>query len=159
MIISIVMKTKWLPWWLYYTSNAYYSYVLGGLHLLNGLMYGLLMMIKLAGSPACAKDAGLISTLRLKVSGVLNIHKTTDIKVFNFLAKPIENVTSLHTVYSQLEQFKRKFHDQCIHNMEHGSFTPLIFPSTGNIGRSANITFRGLASYWHSNRVNLTVLS
>ena len=68
-----------------------------------------------------------------------------DVKVFNPYAKTYRK-RFLTMVYSQLEQLERRLYDQHIRKVEHGLFTPLIFSSTGGLGRTANITFQRLTS-------------
>ena len=72
--------------------------------------------------------------------GAKHLQDYFDVKVFNPYATTYRK-QSFTMVYSQLEQLKRRLYDQCFLKVEHGSFTPLIFSSTGGLGRTANITF------------------
>ena len=57
-----------------------------------------------------------------------------DVRVFNPFALSLRN-TSLPSCYRQKEQEKRRAYDQRIRDIEHGSFTPLIFSASGGLGR------------------------
>ena len=47
---------------------------------------------------------------------------------------------------SQLEQPKRQAYDQRIREIEHGTFKPLVFATSGGMSRATTVTFRRLAS-------------
>ena len=53
---------------------------------------------------------------------------------------------SLSSLYSTLEQLKRRAHEQCICEIKHGSFTPLIFVVTGGTGKEADVVYKQLTS-------------
>ena len=50
------------------------------------------------------------------------------------------------TVYLRQEKEKRRQYQQRICEVEHGSFTPLVFSTTGGMGRAASVTFKRLAA-------------
>ena len=41
---------------------------------------------------------------------------------------------------------KKRHYDQRVREVEHGTFSPLVFSSTGGMGRIATTTYKGLAS-------------
>ena len=53
--------------------------------------------------------------------------------------------SSLQAVYRQHEQEKRQY-DQCVREVEHATFTPLVLSSTGGMGKAATVFYQRLAS-------------
>ena len=45
-----------------------------------------------------------------------------------------------------MEQLKRRSYEERVRDVEHGTFTPLIFAATGGLGRAASVMYRRLAS-------------
>ena len=68
-----------------------------------------------------------------------------NVRVFNPLAPSLRN-TSLPSCYRQKEQEKRRAYDQQIRDIEHGSFTPLIFSTSEGLGPAAIVAYKGLAA-------------
>ena len=68
-----------------------------------------------------------------------------DVKVFNPSA-PSYRKTQPQACYSQHERAKKWAYEQRINEIEHGSFTPLIFSTTGGMGRAATVFYKRLAS-------------
>ena len=68
-----------------------------------------------------------------------------DIKVFNPFAK-FNQKFALPSCYTHHEKSKRRMYEQRIIEVEHGSFTPLVFSTTGGMGRLATIFYKRLAS-------------
>ena len=68
-----------------------------------------------------------------------------DIKVFNPFAKSNQKF-ALPSCYTHHEKSKRRMYEQRIIEVEHGSFTPLVFSTTGGMGRLATIFYKRLAS-------------
>ena len=68
-----------------------------------------------------------------------------DVRVFNPLA-PTNSRRPLSAVYRQHEQLKRRAYEQRIREVEHGSFTPLVFAATGGMGPSSVVMLKRLAS-------------
>ena len=65
--------------------------------------------------------------------GVGDLKKTFfDVRVFNPYA-PSNNQTS-PACYRKLEQEKKRVYEQRICEVEHSSFTPLVFSATGGMG-------------------------
>jgi len=68
-----------------------------------------------------------------------------DIKVFNptstsYLKKPLPSLYKTH------EQSKRRDYEDRIINVEHGTFSPLVFSTSGGMGPTATTVFSRLAS-------------
>ena len=68
-----------------------------------------------------------------------------DVKVFNPFAKSNQKF-SLASCFNHHEKTKRRSYEQRIIEVEHGSFTPLVFSASGSMGRSATIFYRRLAT-------------
>ena len=68
-----------------------------------------------------------------------------DIKVFNPTASTYRN-KSLRACHHSLEAGKRRDYLDRIINVEHGSFSPLIFSTSGGMGPTASVVYRRLAS-------------
>ena len=60
-----------------------------------------------------------------------------DVRVFNPMAKSYLN-QPLSTTYNSLEKSKKAKYNERILNVEHGTFTPLIFTCFGGMGTEAN---------------------
>ena len=52
----------------------------------------------------------------------------------------------LDTAYHRHEAMKRRAYEQRVREIEHGSFTPLVFTTSGGMGKSAMTTYKRLAS-------------
>ena len=65
-----------------------------------------------------------------------------DIKVFNPNAPSYKRTSC----YINHERMKKRGYEQRINEIEHGSFTPLIFSTSGGMGKSATIFYKRLAS-------------
>ena len=68
-----------------------------------------------------------------------------DVRVFNPNASSYIKST-LKTCHRRHEMEKRRHYDERIRNVDHGSFTPLVFTTSGGIGPTANIFYKRLAS-------------
>ena len=68
-----------------------------------------------------------------------------DVRVFNPYAQSLRN-TSLTQCYKQNELQKKRAYDQRVREIEHGSFSPLVFSTTGGMGPTATIVYKRLAS-------------
>ena len=74
-----------------------------------------------------------------------------DVKVFNPYAKSNQKFT-LASCFNHHEKSKKRVYKQRIVEVEHGSFTTLIFSTTGGMGRLASIFYlqpTGLATGWN----------
>ena len=67
-----------------------------------------------------------------------------DIRVFNPLAQ--SNSQSISSCYRKHENAKKRAYEQCIREIEHGSFTPLVLSLTGGMGPTASVCYKRLAS-------------
>ena len=67
-----------------------------------------------------------------------------DVKVFNPYAKSNQRFT-LASCFSHHEKSKKRAYEQRIVEVEHGSFTPLVFSTTRGMGRLASIFYSRLA--------------
>ena len=68
-----------------------------------------------------------------------------DIRVFNPLAPSYQN-TPLAQCYRRNEQEKKRAYDQRVREIEHGSFSPLVFTTTGGMGTVATVVYKRLAA-------------
>ena len=70
-----------------------------------------------------------------------------DIRVFNPFAASNKNQanTPLTFIYASMIKKKRSY-DQRVHEVEHGSFVPLVFSATGGMGPSTTVAYKRLAS-------------
>ena len=68
-----------------------------------------------------------------------------DVRVFNPYA-PSNNKSTAAACYRKHEMEKRRKYERRVLDVEHGSFTPLVFSTSGGWGPSATVTFRRLAS-------------
>ena len=67
-----------------------------------------------------------------------------DVRVFNPYAS--NQRSSLPQCYRNHENIKKRAYDQRIREVEHGTFSPLVFSCTGRMGRAAATTYKRLAS-------------
>ncbi len=68
-----------------------------------------------------------------------------DVRVFNPFA-PSNRHTSLSASYRHHENLKKRHYEQRIREVEHSSFTPLVFATTGGLGPAATAFYKRLAS-------------
>ncbi len=68
-----------------------------------------------------------------------------DVRVFNPHA-PSNRGTTLTSVYQKHERQKKNAYEQRVLQIEHASFTPLVFSATGGLGNEANTFYKRLAS-------------
>ena len=68
-----------------------------------------------------------------------------DVRVFNPYAPSHQN-TSLPQCYRRAENEKWRAYEEQIREIEHGSFSPLIFSTSGGMGPTANVVYKRLAS-------------
>ena len=54
--------------------------------------------------------------------------------------------TSLSQCYKKNEQEKKRAYDQRIREVEHGSFSSLVFSTSGGMGPTANVVYKRIAS-------------
>ena len=68
-----------------------------------------------------------------------------DVKVFNPFAKSFRD-TPLTKCYKRCEQQKKRAYEECIREVEHGSFTPLTFSTQGGMSKETTTMYKRLAS-------------
>ena len=68
-----------------------------------------------------------------------------DVRVFNPFA-PSNRHSSLTASYRHHENLKKRHYEQRIREVEHSSFTPLVFATTGGLGPAAGAFYKRLAS-------------
>ena len=68
-----------------------------------------------------------------------------DVRVFSPFAQSHRN-TSLSQCYKKNEREKRRAYDQRIREVEHGSFSPLVFSTAGGMGPTASVVYKRIAS-------------
>ena len=68
-----------------------------------------------------------------------------DVRVFNPTALSCRNL-QMDACYRRHEGEKRRAYEQRIREVEHGSFTPLVFSTSGGMGRAATVAYKQLAS-------------
>ena len=68
-----------------------------------------------------------------------------DVRVFNPHA-PSNRNSNLASCYRRHERLKKNSYEQRIRDIEHASFTPLIFSATGGLGNEAKTFYKRLAS-------------
>lgn len=67
-----------------------------------------------------------------------------DVKVFNPFAKSNQKF-ALASCFTHHERQKKRAYEQRVLEIENGSFTPLVFSTTGGMGRLASIFYSRLA--------------
>ena len=68
-----------------------------------------------------------------------------DVRVFNPFA-PSHRNTPLTQCYRRNEMEKRRTYEERIREIEHGSFSPLVFSTSGGMGITATVVYKRLAS-------------
>ena len=74
-----------------------------------------------------------------------------DVRVFNPCAQS-NHQSSLQATYKKHEQLKRRHYDQCVREIEHSTFTPLVLSTTGGMGKAATTFYKRLASFLSDKR-------
>ena len=67
-----------------------------------------------------------------------------DVRIFNPNAASYQNLQP-ETCFRKHEQEKRRQYDQRVREVEHASFSPLVFSTSGGMGRSTMIVYKRLA--------------
>ena len=68
-----------------------------------------------------------------------------DVRVFNPYAQTYQN-SSLPQSYRKNELEKKRAYDKRVREIEHGSFSPLVFSAAGGMGSTATVVYKRLAS-------------
>ena len=77
-------------------------------------------------------------------------------KVFNPLA-PSYRSLSRNTAYLKQEKEKKRHYRDRIREVEHGSFSPLVFSVTGGMAKEASVFYKRLATLLAANGPKLTL--
>ena len=72
-------------------------------------------------------------------------HRFFDVRVFNTFAESNQS-PCLAATFRRHEGDKRQAYEECIWEVEQGNFTPLVFSSSGGMGKAASVTYKCLAS-------------
>ena len=96
-------------------------------------------------STAISTDGARLDVKAQDFWGNTNTKDYFDVKVFNPYAKSYRKRPPSQ-IFTQMEQLKRRSYEQRVRDIEHGTFTPLIFAATGGFGRAASVMYRRLAS-------------
>ena len=67
-----------------------------------------------------------------------------DVRVFNPMARSYRS-TPIETLYKRFEKEKKRKYNERVLQVEHGSFTPLVFSTLGGYGREADRAIKQLA--------------
>ena len=73
-------------------------------------------------------------------------HSREHFLILGFLTTLPPRTDSQGSVYCKHENLKKRHYEQRIREIEHSSFTPLIFSLTGGLGPAATIFYKRLAS-------------
>ena len=68
-----------------------------------------------------------------------------DVRVFNPFAQSYHD-TSLPQCYRRNEMEKRRAYDERIREIEHGSFSPLVFSTSGGMAPTANVVYKRIVA-------------
>ena len=85
------------------------------------------------------------TTLRLARGNLSEVTMRHTLRVFNPFA-PSNRHSSLSASYRHHENLKKRHYEQRIREVEHSSFTPLVFATTGGLGPAATAFYKRLAS-------------
>ena len=69
-----------------------------------------------------------------------------DVRVFSPYAPSNRQSASMSSTYRMHERVKKRQYSQCILEVEHGMFTPLVTSLAGRMGRGATVCYKCLAS-------------
>ena len=98
----------------------------------------------LHGASANTQDDGRVD---IKCKGFWNSRQDAffDVRVLNPLASSNQNST-IDMTFRRHEREKKRIYEQRIREIEHGSFTPLVFSASGGMGPSTTIAYKRLAT-------------
>ena len=83
--------------------------------------------------------------------GLRQQHAFFDVRVFNPCA-PSYRSTQMAACYRRHEREKRREYEQRVCEIEQGSFTPLVFSTSGGMCQAATIAYKRLASFLSTKR-------
>ena len=87
----------------------------------------------------------LVLTSLLRIFGGIIDKTYFDVRVFNPFCATLSKVP-LPQCYHRAELEKKRAYEQRIREIEFGSFSPLVFSTTGGLGSTATVVFKRLAS-------------
>ena len=87
------------------------------------------------------------SRVDIRCTGFWNKYQDAffDVRVFNPMASSNQS-QNIKSTFLRHEKEKRRTYDQRIREVEHGSFTPLVFSAGGGMGPATTIAYRRLAA-------------
>ena len=100
---------------------------------------------QLSGATANTQDGARLDVSANGVWGGRHEKTYFDVRVFNPHA-PSNRSQSLPTCYRKHEREKKRAYEQRIREVEHSTFTPLVFSAAGGMGREATCFYKRLAS-------------
>ena len=103
----------------------------------------------LTGEILCYKSAVHADDARVDIRaagfwGCRHHRSFFDVRVFNVFAESNQS-TSLAATFRKHEGEKRRAYEERVREVERGSFTPLVFSSSGGMGKAAMVVYRRLA--------------
>ena len=99
------------------------------------------------GASAITQDGARLDVAMNGFWGGKNERSFCDVRVFNPHA-PSNRASSLSTTYRKHERLKKNAYEQRVMQVEHATFTPLVFSATGGLGNEANTFYKRLASLY-----------
>ena len=66
----------------------------------------------------------------------------SDIKAKGFWCRQQSAFSSIPSLYRNQEQMKKREYGDRIREIEHGSFTPIIFSTSGGLGKESTVTYK-----------------
>ena len=122
-------------------------------HLITEVCHNVLIeppLQQLSGEIMSLQSANVQDKARLDIAadgfwGCSHQRAFFDVRMFNPFARIYVN-SPLSTCYKRNEADKRRNYDERVREIEHGSFTPLIFSTAGGMGPAGSVVFKRLAS-------------
>ena len=99
----------------------------------------------LRGASSIVEDGARLDIAMNGFWGSKHERSLCDIRIFNPLA-PSNRNTNRTSCYRKHERIKKNAYEQRVREIEHSSFTPLIFSATGGMGSEATVFYKRLAS-------------
>ena len=99
----------------------------------------------LSFSTANREDSARLDVRARGVWGLPQQDAYFDVRVFN-PNSPSYRGLELTTCYRRQEREKQRAYEQRVREVEHGSFTPLVFNTAGGMGKAATTAYKRLAS-------------
>ena len=103
------------------------------------------------GASAIIQDGARLDVAMSGFWGDRHERTFCDVRVFNPHA-PSNRNTNLTSCYRKHERLKKNAYEQRVREVEHASFTPLVFSATGGLGNEAKTFYKRLASLLASKR-------